>query len=49
MEIQSMNKKTPEIVYETTFFDCSCPDYKYRHAQAGGACKHMKAFRSLSI
>ena len=43
MEIQSMNSKTPGIVYETTFFTCSCPDFKYRRAETGTACKHMKA------
>ena len=43
MEIQSMNSKTPEIVYETTFFECSCPDFKFRRASTGKACKHIKA------
>ncbi len=38
-----MNTKTPEVVYETTFLQCSCPDFKFRRAQVGGACKHMKA------
>ena len=40
MEIQSMTHK--EIVYETTFEKCSCPDFKYRKSVNGEMCKHMK-------
>jgi len=25
---------------------CSCPDFKYRQAGLGGACKHIKAVQS---
>ena len=39
MEIQSMTHK--EIVYETTFEKCSCPDFKYRKSVNGGMCKHQ--------
>jgi len=48
MEIQSMNEKTPERVYETTFEQCSCPDWKYRKSVSGGLCKHQKQLLEVS-
>ena len=27
--------------YGTTLSRCNCPDYQYRQAKVGGACKHM--------
>ena len=48
MEIQSMNEKTPERVYETTFEQCSCPDWKYRKSVNGGLCKHQKQLLSVN-
>lgn len=30
-------------VYETTLFDCSCPDFRFRLQGTGVCCKHMTA------
>jgi hypothetical protein len=48
MEIQSMNEKTPEIVYSTTLEKCTCKHWQYVISVKGGFCKHQKQLLSVS-
>ena len=46
MKVMSTDRRK---FYEVTSSSCTCPDYVYRQAKQGGACKHMvKLFRPSS-
>lgn len=34
--------------YETTLFDCSCPDFRYRCQRVGMQCKHQLALAAAA-
>jgi hypothetical protein len=35
---------SPDIMYQVSYFECSCPDHRFNKA----VCSHMRAFRNLN-